>query len=130
MTVAHVLSRSRSLCPRVFKRLRVIQQNLPNTTYYILIQACDFYNCTAAKYALDAGHTAILELLGAGEAADIYMTVDLNEMTPSMGLWVRYMDPQSELAYVMNDETGELRREFNLAEMKSPPCVFKLYQSR
>lgn len=56
-----------------------------------------------------------MELLeGNGEATDgIYMIVDLDEMTPSMGLWVRYMDPQSELAYVMNDETGGPRREFH-----------------
>lgn len=27
---------------------------------------------------------------------------------PTGGLWIRHIDPQTELAYYMNDETGEL----------------------
>ncbi len=70
------------------------------------------------KYAKDAGHDAIVELLGGeeeGEAwievEEVYTGTDAGEdgeaSGPSGGLWIRHMDPQTGLAYYMNDETGE-----------------------
>lgn len=69
------------------------------------------------KYAKDAGHETIVELLGGEEGADAWLEVgevyvgeeqeDGGESSlPSKGLWIRHMDPETELAYYMNDETG------------------------
>lgn len=68
------------------------------------------------KYAKDAGHEAIVELLGGEEegwadSEEAYTGVvagqDAEASGPTGGLWIRHMDPQTELAYYMNDETGE-----------------------
>lgn len=72
------------------------------------------------KYAKDAGHDAIVELLGGeeeGEAwvevEEVYTGTDAGEdgeaSGPTGGLWIRHIDPQTGLAYYMNDETGERR---------------------
>lgn len=83
-------------------------------------QTQDYYTYTAVKYAKDAGHDAIVELLGGEDdvagwvgTEDVYAgmgTGDDEESTaPSGGLWVRHMDPETQLAYHMNDETGARR---------------------
>lgn len=66
------------------------------------------------KYAKDAGHDAIVELLGGeeeGEAwvevEEVYTGEDGEASGPTGGLWIRHIDPQTGLAYYMNDETGE-----------------------
>eukprot|EP00903_Cladosiphon_okamuranus_P007587 g7360.t1 len=91
----------------------------------LLILACqhacetqDYYTYTAVKYAKDAGHDAIVELLGGEEDGEGWVEVeevytsadageDAEESGPTGGLWIRHIDPQTELAYYMNDETGE-----------------------
>ena len=80
-------------------------------------QTQDYYTYTAVKYARDAGHDAIVELLGGKDDAagwvgteDLYAGMatgdDVEPSTPSGGLWIRHMDPETQLAYHMNDETG------------------------
>ncbi|CAM9111323.1 unnamed protein product, partial [Laminaria digitata] len=81
-------------------------------------QTQDYYTYTAVKYAKDAGHDAIVELLGGedyaaawGGTGDMYAGMgagdDVESTTPSGGLWIRHMDLETQLAYHMNDETGE-----------------------
>ncbi|CAM9143920.1 unnamed protein product [Ectocarpus sp. 12 AP-2014] len=78
----------------------------------------DYYNYTAVKYAKDAGHEHVVELLGGEEEGEgweeveeTYTGMDTGEegeaSGPTGGLWIRHIDPQTELAYYMNDETGE-----------------------
>ncbi|CAM9374241.1 unnamed protein product [Ectocarpus sp. 6 AP-2014] len=78
----------------------------------------DYYNYTAVKYAKDAGHEHVVELLGGEEEGEgweeveeAYTGMDTGEegeaSGPTGGLWIRHIDPQTELAYYMNDETGE-----------------------
>lgn len=82
------------------------------------MQTQDYYTYTAVKYAKDAGHEAIVELLGGEEDGEAWVEVeelytgtdageDGEESGPTGGLWIRHMDPQTGLAYYMNDETGE-----------------------
>ena len=84
------------------------------------MQTQDYYTYTAVKYAKDAGHEAIVELLGGEEDGEAWVEVeelytgtdtgeDGEESGPTGGLWIRHMDPQTGLAYYMNDETGEGR---------------------
>lgn len=78
----------------------------------------DYYTYTAVKYAKDAGHDAIVEILGGDGDGDVWLdveesyagaeTADEGESGPSGGMWVRHMDPETGLAYYMNDETGEV----------------------
>lgn len=81
-------------------------------------QTQDYYNYTAVKYAKDAGHEHVVELLGGEEEGEgweeveeAYTGMDTGEegeaSGPTGGLWIRHTDPQTELAYYMNDETGE-----------------------
>lgn len=81
-------------------------------------QTQDYYTYTAVKYAKDAGHDAIVELLGGEEdgegwveVEEVYTGADVGEDEEASGatggLWIRHIDPQTELAYFMNDETGE-----------------------
>lgn len=69
------------------------------------------------KYAKDAGHDAIVELLGGEDDAGgwagaeyVYAGMETGDSAesaiPSGGLWIRHMDPETQLAYYMNDETG------------------------
>lgn len=85
-----------------------------------LSQTQDYYTYTAVKYAKDAGHQTIVELLGGEEDAEgwaeveeVYIDGDPGDSgkpkEPSGGLWICHMDPQTELAYYMNDETGAHR---------------------
>lgn len=84
---------------------------------FFLFQTQDYYSYTAVKYAKDAGHETIIELLGGEgdeegwlEVDEVYTdaeTVDGEEASaPSGGLWIRHIDPETTLAYYMNDETG------------------------
>lgn len=81
------------------------------------LQTQDYFTYTAVKYAKDAGHETIVDLLGGEEEGwvdveEVYTGVDAGEdgeaSGPTGGLWIRHMDPQTDLAYYMNDETGEL----------------------
>ncbi|CAB1118067.1 unnamed protein product [Ectocarpus sp. CCAP 1310/34] len=78
----------------------------------------DYYNYTAVKYAKDAGHEHVVELLGGEEEGEGWEEVEEaytgmgtgeegEASGPTGGLWIRHIDPQTELAYYMNDETGE-----------------------
>ncbi|CAM9179868.1 unnamed protein product [Ectocarpus fasciculatus] len=78
----------------------------------------DYYNYTAVKYAKDAGHEHVVELLGGEEEGEGWEQVEEaytgmgteeegEASGPTGGLWIRHIDPQTELAYYMNDETGE-----------------------
>ena len=48
------------------------------------------------------------------EVEEVYAGADMGEDAeasgPTGGLWIRHIDPQTELAYYMNDETGERGR--------------------
>lgn len=67
------------------------------------------------KYASDAGYEAIVELLGGNAGGEewpdaVYVEGDDGDdgnAGPSGGLWLRHMDPETGLAYHMNDETGD-----------------------
>lgn len=85
------------------------------------------------KYAKDAGYETVVELLGGEEEGwidveEVYTGVDAGDYVevsgPTGGLWVRHMDPQTELAYYMNDETG--KRPFDLGYCARKHTVFKL----
>lgn len=99
-------------------------------------QAHDYYTYTAIKYAKDAGHDSIVDLLGGDteEWLDTEETYTIGEAgdgadsTPSGGLWLRHMDPETGLAYYMNDETGECRRPtaIFLPEFNGPPFTLVL----
>lgn len=86
-------------------------------------QAHDYYTYTAIKYAKDAGHDTIVALLGGSteewlEAEETYTNGE-GDSTPSGGLWLRHMDPETGLVYFMNDETGKCR----------PPIIMISHQS-
>lgn len=76
----------------------------------------DYYACTAAAYAKNAGFPDVVELLGghqeAGEVASELMWAQNvqseQDEGPSGGLWLRHLDEQAGLWYLMNDETGLL----------------------
>lgn len=98
--------------------------NFPLTLFIpgsVLPQTQDYYTYTAVKYAKDAGHETIVELLGGEEEGEgwveveeVYMGADEgedeNDPGPTGGLWIRHIDPQTVLAYYMNDETGTRQR--------------------
>lgn len=69
------------------------------------------------QYARDAGHTALVELLGDDstdeeewpEMSLWQEEVGGDDATRTGGLWLRHIDPETNLAYHTNDETGMAR---------------------
>ncbi|CAM9580062.1 unnamed protein product [Discosporangium mesarthrocarpum] len=93
----------------------------------------DYYGCTPVQYARSASHDAVASLLGGDD--DLLMEdgegfvgyTDGGELGGvngggykgfiSGGLWVRNIDPETGLAYHMNDETGESWWETDLTDV-------------